>query len=110
MDAPACVGIQIKAKLQRELDTMENDGSMRNIEHHTIWCSSITTSVKKGGYLRVCLDPKRLNDNLKRCTHTISTLAEPNLVFSKMDAKTGYCMVYAVARERFSNRVVKRGV
>ena len=74
---------------------MENDGIIRNIENHTAWCSSITTSVKKDGSLRVCLDHKRLNDNLKRCPHKIPTLEELNhesadarLLF-KMDAKAG---------------------
>ena len=40
---------------------MEKTESSRKIEHHTDWCSSMATSVKKDGSLRVCLDPKRLN-------------------------------------------------
>ena len=68
--------IHLKARLQQVLGTMENDMIIRKIEHHTDWCSSITTSVKKDGSLRVCLDPKRINDNLKRCPHTIPTLVE----------------------------------
>ena len=74
IDAPRKCSINLKARLQQELDSMENDGIIRKIEHHTDWCSSITTSVKKDGSLRVCLDPKRLNDNLKRCPHKIPTL------------------------------------
>ena len=100
IDAPRKCGIHLKARLQQELDTMENDGIIRKIEHHTDWCSSITTSVKKDGSLRVCLDPKRLNDNLKRCPHKIPTLEELNhefaeaRVFSKMDAKAGYWSIH----------------
>ncbi|KAK2142667.1 hypothetical protein NP493_4799g00000 [Ridgeia piscesae] len=30
---------------------------MRKIEHHTDWCSSIATSVKRDGSLMVCLEP-----------------------------------------------------
>ena len=87
--------IDLKSRVQHELDTMENAGIIRNIEHHRDWCSSITTSVKKDGSLRVCLDHKGLNDSLKRCPHKIPTLEELNPefaeapVFSKMDAKTG---------------------
>ena len=72
---------------------MENDGIIRKIEHHT-------TSVKKDGSLRVCLDPKRLSDNLKRCPHNIPTLEKLNpefaeaRVFSKMDAKAGYWSIH----------------
>ena len=100
IDAPRKCSIHLKATLQHELDTMENDGIIRKIEHHTDWCSSITTSVKKDGSLRVCLDPERLNDNLKRCPHKIPTLDERNpefaeaLVFSKMDAKAGYWSIH----------------
>ena len=52
--------------------------------------------VKKDGSQRVCLDHKRLNDNLKRCPLKIPTLEELNpafaeaRVFSKMGAKAGY--------------------
>ena len=89
-----------KARLHRELDTMENDGIIRKAEHHTDCCSSITTSVKKDRSLRVCLDPKRLNDSLKRCPHKIPTLEELNpefaeaRIFSKMDAKAGYWSIH----------------
>ena len=60
IDAPCKCSIHLKAKLQQKLDTMEIR-IIRKIEHHTDWYSSITTSVKKDGSVRVCLDPKRLN-------------------------------------------------
>jgi hypothetical protein len=47
----------------------------------------------------VCLDPKHLNDAIKRCPHKIPTLEEINplfagaKVFSKLDAKAGYWSV-----------------
>ena len=100
IDAPRKCSIHLKARLQHELDTVENDGIIRKIEHHTDWCSSITTSVKKHGSLRVCLDPERLTDSLKRCPHKIQTLEELNpefaeaRLFSKMDAKAGYCSIH----------------
>ena len=100
IDAPRKCSIHLKARLQQELDTMEKDGIIRKIEHHTDWCSPIITSVKKDGSLRVCLDPKRLNDSLKRCPHEIPTLEELNpefagaRVFSKMDPKAGYWSIH----------------
>ncbi len=96
IDAPRKYPVHLKSKLKEELHRMEQQGIIRKITHHTDWCSSITTSVKKDGSLRVCLDPKRLNSNLKRCPHKIPTLEEinPQLAkakyFSKMDAKAGY--------------------
>ena len=84
----------------RNSTLMENDWIIRKSEHRTDWCSSITTSVTKDGSIRVCLDPKRLNDSLKRCLHKIPTLEELNpgfgaaRVFSKMDAKAGYWSIH----------------
>ena len=100
IDLPRKCSIHLKARLQQELDTMENDGIIRKIEHHTDWCSSITTGVKKDGSLRFCLDPKRINDSLKRCPNKIPTLEELNpefaeaRVFSRMDAKAGYWSIH----------------
>ena len=53
-------------------------------------------SIKKDGSLRVCIDPQKLNDVLKRNPHKIPTIEEINpklagaKVFSKLDAKSGY--------------------
>ena len=65
IDAPRKCSIHLQPKLQAELDKMEKDGVIRPVTNHTDWCGSITTSVKKDGSLRICLDPKRLNNSLK---------------------------------------------
>ena len=77
-DAPRKCSIHIKAKLKQELDCMEENGIIKKIEHHTDWCSSIATSVKQEGSLRVCFDPNRLNDCLMRSPPKIPTLEELN--------------------------------
>ncbi|XP_014663369.1 PREDICTED: uncharacterized protein K02A2.6-like [Priapulus caudatus] len=100
IDAPRKCSIHIKDKLKAELDKMEDQGVIRKVTHHTDWCSSITTAIKKDGSIRVCLDPKRLNKNLKRCPHKIQTLEEVNpefvngKYFTKLDAKSGYWSVH----------------
>ena len=86
-------------KLKQELDNMERQDIIKKVDHHTDWCSSLTTTVKKDGSLRVCLDPRRLNQSLKRCPHKIPTLEEITPAFakakyfSKLDAKAGYWSV-----------------
>ena len=98
--SPRKCSIYLKEKLKNEIDKMEQDGVIRPVTHHTDWCSSLTTSVKKYGSLRLCLDPKCLNDNLKRCPHKVPTLEELNpefsqaKFFSKLDAKAGYWSVH----------------
>lgn len=100
IDAPRKCSVNLKEKLREELQMMEDQGVIRKITHHTDWCSSLTTTVKSNGALRVCLDPKRLNGNLKRCPHKIPTLEELNPAFSKakffskLDAKAGYWSVH----------------
>ena len=96
IDAPRKCSVHVKEKLKAELQKMEEMGIIRRITHHTNWCSSLTTTVKSDGSFRVCQDPKRLNENLKRCPHKVPTLEEinPQLAkakfFSKLDAKVGY--------------------
>ena len=57
---------------------------------------SMAYAKKKDGSLRICLDPKLLNQALKRPHHHIPTLEELNhkftgaRYFSKLDAKAGY--------------------
>ena len=78
---------------------MEEKGIIRKVDEHSNWCSNVCFVTKKDGSLRVCLDPKRLNENLKRCPHKIPTVEELNPAFhgakyfSKLDAKAGYWSV-----------------
>ena len=79
---------------------MEKQGVIRKVSEHTDWCSSLAYSVKKDGSLRICIDPQKLNQALKRCPHKVSTLEELNpqfggsTVFSKLDAKAGYWSIH----------------
>ena len=99
-DAPRKCSIHLKDKLRAELDKMEEQGIIRKVEEHTDWCSSLAFTTKKNGSLRICLDPQRLNANLKRCPHKIPTVEELNpqfsgaKFFSKLDAKAGYWSVH----------------
>ena len=79
---------------------MEKQGVTRKVSEHTDWCSSLAYSVKKDGSLRICIDPQKLNQALKRSPHKVPTLEELNpqfagsTVFSKLDAKAGYWSVH----------------
>lgn len=96
IDAPRRCAIHLKDKVRDELDKMEELGVINKITHHTDWCSSMTCTTKKDGSLRLCLDPQRLNQALKRCPHKIPTVEEVTPAFNnakyitKLDAKAGY--------------------
>ena len=78
---------------------MEDMGIIRPVTSHSDWCSSVTYAVKKDSSLRICLDPWRLNEALRRCPHKIPTVEEISPAFtkarhfSKLDAKAGYWSV-----------------
>lgn len=97
--APRKCSIHMKDKIKAELDRMEQIGVIRKVSEHTDWCSNVVFTEKKDGSIRVCLDPQKLNQNLKRCPHKIPTVEELNpefanaKVFSKLDAKSGYWAV-----------------
>ena len=99
IDAPRRCPIHLRDKIKSELDKMEELGIIRKIDKHTDWCSSLTYATKRDGSLRICLDPQRLNQALKRCPHKIPTVEEitPRLsnakYFTKLDAKAGYWSV-----------------
>ena len=99
IDPPRKYSIHFKDKLEAELNKMEDQGVIRKVTHHTDWCNSLSVVFKKDGTLRICLDPRRLNDNLKRCPHKTPKLEELNPAFSsakyfsKLDAKAGYWSV-----------------
>ena len=75
---------------------------MHPVTNHTDWCSSITYAIKKDGSLRVCLDPQKLNQALKRCPHKNTTVEEITPAFTKakcftkLDAKASYWSVQLV--------------
>ena len=91
--------VQLRDKIQAELDCMVKLDVIKLVTEPTDWVSSITYVMKADGSLRVCLDPKDLNRALKRGQHHIPTMEEIGhkfsgmSVFSKLDAKSGYWSV-----------------
>lgn len=100
IDAPRKCSIHLKDKLKLELEKLVEASVLRKVTEHTDWCSSLAFSVKKDNSLRICLDPQKLNENLKRCPHKIPTVEELNPMFagakffSKLDAKAGYWAIH----------------
>ena len=91
--------IELKDKSQAELDDMENQGIIARVTQPTDWVNFLVIREKENGRLRSCLDPKDLNNAIKREHHPIPTLEEitPKLtgaeLFSKLDARNSYCNV-----------------
>jgi len=75
---------------------MERFDIISKVTEPTDWVNSLVTVEKADGSLRVCLDPKDLNNAIKRPHYPMKTIEDvlPDLAnakyFSKLDARSGY--------------------
>ncbi|CAH1252634.1 RTL1 [Branchiostoma lanceolatum] len=96
---PRRVPVSIKEQLKRALDDMTEEGVIEPVTTPTPWVSSLVTVSKPSGKLRICIDPRDLNEALKRSHYPAPTIDDltPELrkakVFSVLDAKNGYWQV-----------------
>lgn len=86
----------LKDKLQKELDRLVTLGVIRKIEEPTDWVNSMVCATKKNGELRLCMDPKDLNENINREHYQIPKREEITSemagarYFTKLDASQGF--------------------
>ncbi|CAC5402113.1 unnamed protein product [Mytilus coruscus] len=92
---PRKVPVAIKEKLHSELERLTKLEIIKPVSTPTPWVSSLVTVVKPDK-LRICIDPKHLNQQLKRSDYPLPTIDDllPELsrakVFSVVDAKNGF--------------------
>ena len=90
------VPIALKEPLKKELDRLSNTGVIQRVDTPTDWISAIVVTTKKNGKVRVCIDPKPLNQALHRNHYPLPTMDDvlPLLskarVFTVLDAKNGF--------------------
>lgn len=83
-------------KLKQELNEMGQNGIISKVEHPTDWVNNLQIVEKKNGKLRICLDPRPLNECIKRDHFQIPTTEDltANLAsakyFSLFDLKSGF--------------------
>ena len=63
---PWHVPVAIKVRLKEELDHLESLEVTRREDEPAEWVSSMVVTQKPNGKVRVCLDPKHLNQAWKR--------------------------------------------
>ena len=96
IQAPRKVPFALREKLKDELNRMMRLGIIDKVDGPTDWVSNLVIVEKPNGKLRVCLDPRDLNQAIKRQHYQLPT-AEDILYqmagakyFSKLDASSGY--------------------
>lgn len=60
------VPLAIKHKLKQELDRLEQLEIIKHVNTPTDWISSLVVAPKSNGRIRLCIDPRPLNQALKR--------------------------------------------
>ncbi|CAH1233385.1 RTL1 [Branchiostoma lanceolatum] len=84
---------------QESTGRMTEEGVIEPVTTPTPWVSSLVTVSKPSGKLMICIDPRDLNEALKRSHYPAPTIDDltPELrkakVFSVLDAKNGYWQV-----------------
>ena len=93
------VGFHILSKVETELKRMQDEGIIKPVETPTDWCAAMVPVEKKSGRVRICVDFKHLNQNVKRPFINLPNLDDiaPKLVgaqyFSTLDADSGFYQV-----------------
>ena len=96
---PRRVPVAIKDKLRKELERLTEMGAIAPVQEPTEWASSMITTMKPVGFIRLCIDPHHLNRELKRSQYPLPIIEEilPELakakVFSKADLREGFLQV-----------------
>lgn len=89
------VPLAIKEPLKQELDSLVKTGILVPLDVPTDWISSVVVIKKSNGKIRLCIDPKPLNQALKRNHYPLPVIDDllPLLanakVFSIVNAKNG---------------------
>ena len=89
----------IKPQVKAKLELLEKRGIITKVEQPTNWVSQLLVAKKKNGDLRICIDPKPLNQALKRPHFQLPIIEDvlPDLaeakVFTKLDLKEAFWQV-----------------
>ena len=95
---PRKVPVALKGKIKDELDRMEEAGVIVRQTEPTEWVSSMVMVIKPSK-IRICIDPRDLNQAIKREHYPMKTIEEvvaeiPGAkVFSTLDARSGFWQI-----------------
>ncbi|XP_018495621.1 uncharacterized protein K02A2.6-like [Galendromus occidentalis] len=86
----------LRSQLKQKLEQLIKREVIERVDHPTQWVNRLSLQVKKNGDLRICLDPRKLNEVLIREVFHTPAFDEilPNLskvkLFSKFDLSDGF--------------------
>ena len=104
---PRRVPCSLKQRLKQAIDANVASGVLVKVDKPTDWVHNLVIVEKKNGSLRLCLDPRLLNQVIKREHYRIPTIQEiacnlkGKAVFSTLDLKDRYWQVELDAQSSF---------
>ncbi|XP_033106768.1 uncharacterized protein LOC117108748 [Anneissia japonica] len=93
------VPFKLRDKVEKELKRMTDLGVIEKITQPTEWVNNMVTVAKKNGDIRLCLDPRDLNNAIQREHFKLPSrediMAEfaNAKIFSKLDAASGFWQI-----------------
>ena len=100
INPPRSVSVHLQDEFKQELQKMEDMGIISHVTEPTEWVNAFVIVKKgEGKGLRICLDLRELNKNIKREHYYTQTIDDiiPKVAnathFSVLDARSGYWMV-----------------
>ena len=105
--APRRIAVTLHQEVKAKLEELERKNILVKETEPTDWISSMVV-VAKPGKIRICLDPKDLNEAVKRPKYQMPTLEEvpPKVskakVFTTLDAKDGF---YQISLDEASSKL-----
>ena len=99
VNPPRQVPHSLKERLRQAIDAKVKSEVLVKVDQPTDWVHNLVVVEKKNGSLRLCLDPRHLNDVIKREHYRIPTIREitseftGKSVFSTLDLKDRYWQV-----------------
>ena len=109
------VPLAVKEPLKKEIDRLVVQEILKPVDTPTDWVSSMVVVMKSNGKIRLCIDPKPLNQALKRNHYPLPVIDDllPELskakVFSVVDAKNGFWMSSWTLTAAFSQPLEPHG-
>ncbi len=93
---PRRIALALQKQTRFELEEMQRDGIIEPITEPSEWCHPMLVTPKPNGRLRVCMDPRYLNEFLVRAIHPFPDMDQVFAsikgarVFAKIDLTHGF--------------------
>ena len=97
--APRRVPVAYRESLQKSLDDLVGEDVLAPVTSPMKWVNSMVAVPNPDGQMRICLDPKDLNEAVQREHYQIPTIEEVATrlhgakLFTVLDARNGFCHI-----------------